>query len=281
MEELTITCADGRPLAGRFFKGSATPSRGLLLISPATGVPQRFYTAFARHFAQRGWDVLSWDVRGIAASRQGPAAADAARLRDWGQLDLEAALQHAHQRLGYDWAQICLLGHSSGGNLSGLAPSLARLPRMALIASGTCHWRLYPKAQWPRLLLAWGLAMPLLLRLLGHVPGWAGIGQDLPPGVAREWRRWSLMPGYLFSEPGLDTAGYAAFRGELLALSVSDDRGFAPPATVRDLLHRFSAARIQHRELQPRAHGLRRIGHFGFFRQPQLWPELEVWLAAG
>lgn len=280
MRRLTLVCPDGRSLAARHYP--ATAPRGLLIVSPATAVPQRFYEPFAQHFAQRGWDVLTWDARGIGDSRQGPSRQDPVRMRDWGQLDLEAALQHAASELAFAWQDISVIGHSSGGHLSALAPSLQRVPRLALIASGTCHWRDYPKAQWPRVLLGIGLAFPLLCSTLGHVPAWAGIGQDLPPGVAREWRRWCLTPGYLFGDGSLDSRGYERFAGEVLALSVTDDRGFSPPATVDDLLARFTAARIQHRPIHPPDHGLQRLGHFGYFKREHavLWSGLEDWLRA-
>lgn len=279
MQSIELTCADGRVLAGSYYPPHGAQARALLLINPALAVSQRFYSPLAEHLARQGYAVLCWDPRGIAASRRGPPREEAARLRDWAQLDLEAALQHAHVNLGYAWDEIVLIGHSAGGNLSGLAPSLARLRRLVLIASGSCDWRLYPPSQWPRLWLAWGLAMPLAERLFGQVPGRLGLGQDLPRGVSAEWRRWSLQRGYVFAVPELDQSGYAGFSGRLLALSASDDLGFAPPRTVQALLAQFRSARIEHQVLVPRQLGLKRIGHFGFFREASLWPQLDAWLA--
>jgi predicted alpha/beta hydrolase len=91
--------------------------------------------------------------------------------------------------------------------------------------------------------------MPLLLQLFGYLPAWAGVGHDLPRGVAQDWRNWSLTRGYLFSDTTLNTSGYSAYAGPLLALSISDDRGFAPPGTVRALLQKYVNARTQHREI--------------------------------
>jgi predicted alpha/beta hydrolase len=164
--------------------------------------------------------------------------------------------------------------------LSGLAPLTSGADALVLVASGGCDWRDYPLVQWPRLLTAWWLVAPLLLALWGHLPAWAGVVHALPRGVAAEWRRWSLTRGYLFGDTTLDTSGYAAYRGPLLALSMSDDQGFAPPGAVRALLQRFSSARIEHREIAATegAHG--RIGHFGFFKSQNaaLWPYVSQWL---
>lgn len=96
----------------------------------------------------------------------------------------------------------------------------------------------------------------------------------------RELRRWSLTRGYLFGDATLDSSGYAAYCGPLLALSMSDDKGFAPPGAVRALLRRFVGARIEHREIAAAEGAQGRIGHFGFFKAQNaaLWPYVSRWL---
>jgi hypothetical protein len=113
-----------------------------------------------------------------------------------------------------------------------------------------------------------------------NMPGRLGVGHDLPPGVGWDWRNWSAARGYLFSDSSLDLSGYAAFQGELLALHFTDDTGFAPPATVTDLLRHFSNARIERLEYNPRAQSHGPVGHFGFFsrKNADLWPLVSRWL---
>ncbi|HLD64890.1 MAG TPA: alpha/beta fold hydrolase [Pseudomonas sp.] len=280
---MKIRCADGRELAATLHRHQTAERRGVLLVNAATGVPQTYYRRFAKHFAHSGFDVLTWDPRGIGASRQGSARGDRARMRDWAELDLEAMLQATVEQLQVPWDAITLVGHSSGGHLCGLAPSLQQVPRLILLASGTCTWRLYPRIQWPRLLGAWYLLAPLLLRSLGYLPARLGVGHDLPPGVAWDWRNWSLNPDYLFSDPHLDTRGYRIYGGRILSLSFADDQAFSPAATVHDLLAHFPAAQREHREIRAQDHGLKSIGHFGFFQQRNqaLWPLLDKWLNQG
>jgi len=89
-----------------------------------------------------------------------------------------------------------------------------------------------------------------------------------------------LTRGYFYNDPTLDTSGFEAICGPILALSMSDDLGFAPPVCVRTLLHSFSRASIEHHEV-PAAEGYKgRIGHFGFFksRNAALWPQITLWL---
>jgi predicted alpha/beta hydrolase len=281
MEKIAIQTDDGRALAAHWVRAStAEPVSATVVLHSATGVPRRYYAAFAQHLCAQGFDVMLWDARGIGGSATLPVRRDPATMRDWGQRDQQAVLSFA--RTSYPTRRLFIVGHSSGGHLCGLAPVTATADGLVLVASGGCDWRDYPVAQWPRLLGVWWLAMPLLLALWGHVPTWAGVGHALPRGVARDWRRWSLTRGYLFGDPALNTHGYATYAGPLLALSFSDDRGFAPPGTVRALLQRFSGARIEHHEV-PAAEGAHgRIGHFGFFKphNAALWPRVSKWLIA-
>jgi predicted alpha/beta hydrolase len=279
MEKVDVRTEDGRLLAANWLRAcGVTPVRGTVVIHSATGVPRHYYNAFAQHLAASGYDVLLWDARGIGESATMPTGDDPATMRDWGQRDQQAVLSYA--RTACPARPIAIIGHSSGGHLSGLAPLTAGADALVLVASGCCDWRDYPMVQWPRLLTAWWLVAPPVLALWGHLPAWAGVGHALPRGVAVEWRRWSLMRGYLFGDATLDTSGYSAYCGPLLALSMSDDQGFAPAGTVKALLRRFSNARIEHREIAAAEGAQGRIGHFGFFK-PQnaaLWQYLSQWL---
>ena len=42
-----------------------------------------------------------------------------------------------------------------------------------------------------------------LTRLLGYVPGWSGLGEDLPKGVFEQWVRWVMSERYLFADRDL------------------------------------------------------------------------------
>jgi predicted alpha/beta hydrolase len=66
----------------------------------------------------------------------------------------------------------------------------------------------------------------------------------------------------------------------LLALSISDDRGFAPSGTVLTLLQKFINAKTQHVEIAATEGHRGKIGHFGFFKSQNatLWPYVSQWL---
>ena len=281
MNEIEIRCKDDRLLVANWVRSTGnSPALATVIIHSATGVQRRYYQLFAHHLSEHSVDVLLWDARGIGDSTMLPVRSDPATMRDWGEHDQQAVLQHV--RMQHPARPLVIVGHSSGGHLTGLAPLTAEAEGLILIASGGCDWRDYPPLQRLRLLAVWLVGMPFVLLLWGHLPSWSGIGHTLPHGVASELRKWSLTRGYLFNDPTLDTSGYEAFAGPLLALSMADDLGYAPPGCVQSLLQKFSSASIEHREI-PAAEGFQgRIGHFGFFKSQNasLWPQVIQWLSS-
>jgi len=228
---------------------------------------------------QFDYAVLTYDFRGIADSSPASFRTCNARMRDWPQLDMPAAVDWLRQEL--DPPRVFLLGHSAGGNLIGLMPNLARVDAVVLVGAQLGYWRLWPRFLRHALAATWYLAVPTLSQLFGYVPGWLGAGQHWPRGIAVELARWCRHPDYLFGDPSLDTSGYARFAAPLLALTFSDDP-HATPAASEHLLARFPRAAITRRHVEPQAIKVRQIGHFGFFRPScePLWQECAQWLSA-
>jgi predicted alpha/beta hydrolase len=285
-----VVCDDRRVLEASVYRPVANEdnespqlNRGIIVINSATGVKREFYDLIAQYFAMCGWLAVTWDARGIGSSRAMIGAAnDDARMRDWGEQDLESILKWVALTIERDWSRFTVLGHSSGGHLAALSPSLEKVPRLVLIASGTCYWRRYPLHEQPRILFAWWVLVPLMLALKGYWPARFGVGHDLPKGVAEDWRRGSLMPDYLFEDTTVNSGGYARYSGRIFSLAMTDDTGFAPPDAVKHLLSKFQSARVEHKTYAPADVGLQRIGHFGFFRKESylLWQPVADWIAS-
>lgn len=278
-QQATFRAADGRPLQGRLLR-PRHPAKAALLLGGATGVPQRFYARYAEWLAAQGFTVLTFDYRGVGASRDRPLAQDDARMRDWGLLDLPAALDHLHQHS--PGLPLYFLGHSVGGQMLGLMPNRHLIAKAVLVASGFGYWRNMPRryGYMVKALIA-GLG-PLLYRSLGYSPhsriGW---GEDLPRGVAEDWFRWCQRPDY-FAEL-LHEQGKTHFDDltlPLLSFSFVDDP-IATEANVSAQLGLYRAAAVTKAIIHPADHGLRAIGHLHFFstRMPQaLWQRPLDWL---
>jgi predicted alpha/beta hydrolase len=274
---VTLVADDGFPLAATRFKATGA-RRGVALIAPATGVRQRYYARFATFLASRGWDVLTWDWRGVADSRHEIGWRDPRfTMRSWGTLDLRAAIDWADARAR--GAPVVLVGHSYGGQAPGLADNGARLDAMVFV--GSQHGWL---GNWPWPLRAplwffWHVVVPVLTGVLGRLPSTRiGLGEDLPFHVAREWARWCRRRSGLG-----EWEGHASLTAPILAYSFSDDL-IAPRAAAEALLAKYTASRgVEHRHVEPHELGRDRIGHFGFFREgvaPGLWERCVEFLDA-
>jgi predicted alpha/beta hydrolase len=274
-DEIEIPTTDGRPLAATLFSPTVTP-RAHVIVHGATAVPQRFYRDWATHLAERGVEVLTYDYRGIGRSRTLPLASERVTMSDW--IDDAQATQRwlANRRLD---APLVVMGHSFGGQIATvLAPAADAIITVGAQGGYVGRYDARRK-QWYAAVMR-GL-IPALTRGFGYLPGWAGLGEDLPPGVARQWARWCSHPEYLLSELPHLRARMAAWEGPLFALTVDDDT-FATPKNVKWLLDRFESATIEHDDLRVADLELPAVGHFGFFRRSaaaELWPRVDAFLA--
>ena len=260
---LAIPCADGVVLGGHAWLAQAP--RGMVVVNAATGVLARYYHRFAAFLADGGFDVLTYDYRGIGASRPARLRGCGYRWRDWGQQDFEAALQAAHARRRD--GPLMVVGHSIGGYLPGLAPSAPLIDRLLTVGAQYAWWRDYAPAHRRRLLLKWHVAMPLLTALFGYFPGRRlGWLEDLPAGVAHEWsfRGPRMETTHPATSRAAVLAGFAAVRARILAVSITDDEFGTLPAVQRTLAY-YTGAQRQLVRLPPAALGLPALGHFSLF----------------
>jgi predicted alpha/beta hydrolase len=270
---LSILAVDGYPLAATRFSPSNVRSRRLVVINGATGVPHRFYRHFATYLADAGLDVISYDYRGIGASRHGQVRDLDATMTDWGTRDFDAVLRYARETLGHD--HVALVGHSVGGQLIAFADGSRAVNRIVGVASQVADYRLWP---WPtrvRNLAIMGVVVPAIVKTLGYLPA-RFVGEALPRGVALEWARWCTTAGYFTTELSeIERGRFRQFSGELLAYSIEEDP-FATPAAVDAWCALFTTAATTRRHLDDAA-----LGHFGFFkpgRTPHAWDEVRAFL---
>ncbi len=251
---LEIRAEDGFTLRGTLYDAQ---SRDALVIASAMGVKRRFYDAFARHVADRGRSVVTFDYRGIGDSRPRSLRGFDAALDQWGRLDAAAAIDWIARQLAP--ASLTYLGHSAGGQVSALAPNADRVDRFVFVASQSGYWRHWPGLRAYGLGALW-LAMPAISRAFGYFPAKALLlgSEDLPRGVASQWEQWGRHPEYLWGYH--DPALYARITAPVLAYSLRDDH-YAPRAAVDAFAAHFTSAPVT------RVHTEERVGHFEFFRK--------------
>lgn len=286
IDDITVPAADGYLLGATLFLPRGT-KRHAVLINSATAVPRKLYRGLASYLAHRGCAVLTYDYRGIGDSRQ--KAIDGynrpkslvgfkASMADWATLDVAAAVRWMRER--YDNLPLNYIGHSFGGQALGLIPNNTEVARALLVASQAATWKLMPPPENYRVHLLLNYFGVPLTRVLGYAPGWSGIGEDLPRDVFLQWVSWVNSPRYLFDSglPALEN--FARFKGELRALTFSDDPWATRPA-VELLCAGFSSITPEVLSVTPNDVGVKRIGHFGFFRpehRDTLWRGAAEWL---
>lgn len=277
LRPVQFAAADGFRLGGILYR-PAQPNGRAVLVNGAVGVRQQYYAAFAAFLEERGFTVLTYDYRGIAASRHGPLRALHARIRDWAQLDAAAALEElAGAAPG---ARLLAVGHSFGGNGLGLVPGAERLAGALFVGVQSGYWRHWRGLGRAGMWLLTHALLPGMASLLGFVPASAfGVGEDLPAGVAAEWASWCRDPHY--AAGALDAKGYAGFKAPIRSYWIADD-GYAPRAATEAILREYASAPSEIVAVDPAQHGSAKIGHFGFFRErfrASLWGDAADWMA--
>jgi predicted alpha/beta hydrolase len=283
-QPITIACDDGVSLGGHLWTTPGGGGAGSVIVNNATGVLALYYHRYARFLAGHGFDVLTYDYRGIGASRPARLRGCGYRWRDWGERDFDAALRTMHARRPGE--PVSVVGHSIGGFLPGLAPSGGLIGRMLTVGAQYAWWGDYAPADRARLFLKWHAAMPALTALFGYFPGRRlGWLEDLPAGVANEWsfrgRRFERSHPHQVRQSVLDRM--AGVTAPILAIAVSDDE-IGTVAAVRRTLSYYGSADREMVTLHPRDYGRKAIGHFSLFHDrhaDDFWVDTVRWLQTG
>ena len=255
-------------------------ARASVVIGGAMGVRQDYYASFAQWLAGQGFRVTTFDYRGQGDSLQGPMRAVRADLLDWAR-DYEAVISAA--RAALPDAPLYLLGHSLGAQLPGLLRKPGQVDGLLSVAAGSGYWRDNAPKLRRVVPYFWWVLVPLATRLCGYFPGRAlkKVG-DLPAGVILQWRRWCLHPAYSVGAEGAAVAqSYGAVRFPVLALSMADDELMTLRGT-HNLVNLYANTERRVESISPAELKVRRIGHFGFFRdqfRQSLWPRAVAALA--
>ncbi|VVO10372.1 alpha/beta fold hydrolase [Pseudomonas fluorescens] len=282
-ESFREVAADGFTLGGFTWRHPRTDNkRPVVIINAATSVRCRHYFRFADYLFANGFDVITYDYRGIGESRPASLRGFNASWTDWGALDFEAMLQRATRE--FPGQPIDVVGHSFGGCAAGLGSSGYLIRRLVTVGAQFAYWRDYASAKRWRMFCKWHLLMPLVTMFFGYFPGKRlGWLEDTPAGVVRDWSTPTALYERRPSGRLLDKLPFHAVTAQTLAISLSDDPYGTVPAIER-LLGYFKASSNSHLRIAPEDIGEAEVGHFAFFRSPYqatLWPIALSWLQNG
>lgn len=242
--------------------------RASLIWLPALGVPARHYQAFADALALRGVASFLHEWRGIGSSK-----VRASREVDWGYREI---LLHDLPRTQAAVDQHCpapstiIGGHSIGAQFAALHLALhpGSSRTLWLVGSGSPYWRNFPAP----LRFAFPLAfqfVPWLADRRGLLHGRQfGFAGNESRTLMRDWARIGLSNRY--AAAGLDVDLELALREvEVDAAAVLLDKDwYAPPSSLRALLHKMPKSSLRMTVLDRRALGVR-ADHFAWMKQPR------------
>ncbi len=262
--------SDIATLSGTLFV-PGRPPKSAIVLHGATGVPHRFYAAFARWLAGQGYAVLTYDYRGFGASHGARASAT---MAVWGLGDQSAA--QALMEREFPAAPFWIIGHSFGALMLPFQPGAQRVKRLIAVASGPVHFSDHPIRMKAGAVLLWHVLGPMSVALTGKLSGRIlGGTSDVPAGVFWQWRRWCTTRGFHLGDVGkaLPVPDFAGFRGKARTVAISDD-DMVPPAAVWRLMQLYPKAQHEQHVVTPRDLGLKRIGHIAAFhpRNSAAWP---------
>jgi predicted alpha/beta hydrolase len=285
-QDITLTAADGYQLAATLY----TPEQAAIdhrthrpqyiVIGCATAVPRGFYKRFCEYAASLGLHAIVADYRGIGDSKHGDLKGFKMDYADWSELDLGAVVQYAHER-----GQVYLVGHSLGGHAIGQLPDPAMIKAAYFCGSGAGWAGWMPLAERIKVWCLWNVLGPVATTMLGYQPmSKFGIGEDIPLGVYRDWKRWCSFPRYFFDDPATDAKAIATKFDRVqmpIAAAVSTDDLWAAPKSRDAFFSGFRNAPVELIDLTPTQLNVKQIGHMGYFRKDvgaKLWPPIMVWL---
>lgn len=250
-----------------------------MVVNSATGVKRRFYHRFALFLAENGFEVVTYDYRGIGDSRPVTLNKFKAFMHEWGQKDFAGVLEWGIERNSA--AKVFLVGHSVGGQILGLADNNNAVSAAFLVACQSGYWGHWPLHQRYLIWILWHIFLPFVTVLCSYFPSkWMGLGENLPAGVAYEWASWGREKEYILAKQELTSRqNFKRFSGTILSCSIDRDF-FAPKAAVDRLAAFYCNAKVVRRHFTRKHVRGQKFGHFDFFRErfrASLWRECVDW----
>ena len=267
MQQIQIRVQENDSVAATFFPANnENKLYRSVIVGPAAAVSQTYYQGFCEYLANAGFDVMSFDFRGIGQSKT-------RHIREYRDIGFLAYAEHDYPAVVNTMLEkvpdqkLFIVGHSVGGWMPALTKISGKIDGLITVAALSGYWRLMARPARYLHFLAWYLIAPLTIKLYGYWPGWAGMKADTSAALGLDFAHWAKKPGFIFDEPRINATEHAnRFVGHLHLFQIADDT-WGTPAAVKAVHDRYPNAKTRAIEVvEPKEHGIPFIGHFNFFR---------------
>lgn len=252
-------------------------SQKVLIVAPAMGVNQHFYKTIAEHFAHCSYTVITFDYYGMIHTSDNKYDCGIA-LEDFGKKDIQEVILYAKRK--FPEQQLFFLGHSLAGQVFPLSQVANEVSAAFLVASQSVSLHYWSGKHKGLIYLFWYLTIPVLVSILGYLPGFAYGGKyPLHKNVAMDWARLAKAKEGVFGGVAGAKNLYQHLRVPSYFLSFEDDDLLAPKKATQMLMESYGSKEKVHEHLSTQAKGIPAVGHFDFFRKDYayLWDMPEKW----
>ncbi len=254
----------------------------VLVINSATAVDKQLYHHYATFMAEKGYHAITYDYRGIAASRPKKLKGFKASFTDWGQKDFTGVIDFVKKE--FPKHKIVVLGHSIGGTIIGMTEKNKEISGIITIGAQTAYYKDWAKNQKTKIYILWHILFPIITKLYGYFPGKKlGMLEDVPKGVIDQWhhRRKHVDMKTQMEENGSQFF-YKDYVGKLLSLWIEDDP-IGTEKAIKRIHDVFVKSKKEIEMIALNSIPTHKIGHFGFFSRKYkdtLWTKTLTWFDA-
>ncbi|WP_109299207.1 alpha/beta fold hydrolase [Aquimarina sp. AU474] len=277
---INIRTKDGYLLSANMYLASASiPKNKVLIINSATAVSKTLYHHYATLMSKKGYNVITYDYRGIADSRPKRLRGFKTTFLEWGQHDFSAIIDYA--KITFVDDKIIVLGHSIGGTIIGMTEKNKDISGIITIGAQTAYYKDWSKKHKTKIYIIWHMILPMITTVVGYFPGKRlRMLEDVPKGVIKQWHSRRHHENM---KTQLETKGvqffYHTCTAKLLTLGIEDDPIGTEIAIKR--IHDFFEQSDKKLEMIKLADvPTQKIGHFGFFSRKfkdTLWVKTLDW----
>lgn len=266
-ETIEISCEDGVQLAGELW--IAENPKAVVQFNPGTAAKRGVYRKFIRYIAEQGYICSLVDYRGFGASKGASLKGSDIRYSDLGRKDLPAVKAYLQAR--FDALPLYMVAHSAGGQQIGFMPDMDGIEGAITFGVSAAHLKAMPWGYRAQSLFFFYGVTPLSILLTDYVAAERlGLMEDLPKGLAQEWRDWCSVPDYFFDPRfygvTVPRGHFQDFKFPWHNYHTADD-AISTPTNIRNFWkHVKSSEPITFETIEPQAVGLKRLDHFGYFK---------------
>ncbi len=277
---IQIPTIDGYSLSSIVYQQNGSINKKkVLIVNSATAVDKKLYHHYATFMAENGYQVITYDYRGIASSRPKKLRGFKASFTEWGQKDFSGVINFAKKE--FPDHKIVTLGHSIGGTIIGMTERNNEISGIINIAAQTAYYKDWSKDQKTKIYFLWHIVFPMITKLYGYFPGKSlGMLEDIPKGVIDQWhtRRKQTDMKIQMEATGMQFF-YDDCTAKLLTLGIEDDP-IGTEKAIKRIHDLFEKSDKELEMIKLASVPTHKIGHFGFFSRKlkdPLWIKTLKW----